>query len=227
MARECPTTDGPSSARSAPPTSSRAGGPVGGRVATRRDGDAEADGHQGRGHHLVDHRAGVEGRQEAAELEALAVDRRDRHLQDRAGGARPGGVRQQAASLARTLCAGPRPGEHQGQEEGQSGSDEEADEGDRRDHVAQHGDRRRGRLRLGRRGHARTGCPDREGQGACDRVAVAGQHFHDTTYVPSGRSAAPARPTRTSSPVARPTTRPALPARRRPRSPARSAAPAR
>ena len=117
-ARECPTTDGPASARRAPPDEQPAGRPVRGSVGDGMHDDAQPHQHAARrpAARCRPHR-GRRSVRTLVELEALAVDRRHRDLQDGAGGARPGGVRHQPAQPRADVGAGPGAGEDQGHEQ--------------------------------------------------------------------------------------------------------------
>ena len=86
----------------------RAVGRVGCRGPGAPDDHAETEQHQDGADQLVDDRAGVERRRDVGELEPLSVDGRHRHLEDEAGDARPGGVRQQAAQPRADVGALPR-----------------------------------------------------------------------------------------------------------------------
>ena len=142
-------------ARRRRPAASRASGP-GGAVEHDQAATPSPTSTSSGAQQLVADQAGVERRHDVRELEALAVDRRDRDLQDDAGGARPGGVPQQPAQPGTRLGAGPGAGEDEGEEERQTRREQQPDVGDDRDDVADHGHRGRRALRLGRRRHRRA-----------------------------------------------------------------------
>ena len=188
-ARVCPTSDGPASARTAPMPITRPATQSRARCRSRvRTTSAEPEDDQRGADQLVDHqRRASNPLSTVAELEALRVDRRDRHLQDRGRSGHPGGVRRQRGA------AGPRAsppahvrGSTRTTKSGEPGGEQEADV-----ETARSG--RRGArsptgeelVRRRRRDDRRAGGADREGQRARDGVAVAGEDVprHDVGAV--------------------------------------------